>query len=131
MDKNSKVAVTVAITTLLDRWGLTAPEKIAILGFASDADLDCYINSPSTLNLSPALEQRLSLILNIHEELRLTFSNPMNVYGFMTMINNNSPFLGKKPIEMVSQNLDALNAVYQVISLIGNSREVNQELSNL
>ena len=120
MDKNSKVAVTVAITTLLDRWGLTAPEKIAILGFASDADLDCFINSPSTLNFSPALEQRLSLILNIHAELRLIFSNPMNVYGFMTMINNNSPFLGKKPIELASQNVEGLNAVYQAISFIGN-----------
>ena len=120
MDKNSKVAVTVAITTLLDRWGLTAQEKIAILGFASDADLDGFINSPSTLNFSPALEERLSLILNIHEELRLFFSNPMNVYGFMTMINNNSPFLGKKPIELASQNVEGLNAVYQAISFIGN-----------
>ena len=119
MDKNGKVAVIVGINTLLDRWGLTASEKTAILGFASDADLDCFINSPSTLNLSPALEQRLSLILNIHAELRLIFSNPMNVYGFMTMINNNSPFLGKKPIELASQSLEGLNAVYKAISFIG------------
>ncbi|AEE21379.1 hypothetical protein Glaag_0413 [Glaciecola sp. 4H-3-7+YE-5] len=119
MDKNSKVAVTVAINTLLDRWGLTAPEKTAILGFASDADLNCFINSPSTLNFSPTLEQRLSLILNIHAELRLIFSNPMNVYGFMTMINNNSPFLGMKPIELASQSLEGLSSVNHAISFIG------------
>jgi hypothetical protein len=119
MDNNSKVGVTEGINTLLDRWGLTASEKIAILGFSSDADLDCFIKPPSTLNFSPALEQRLSLILNIHTELRLIFSNPMNVYGFMTMINNNSPFLGKKPIEIASQSLEGLNAAYKAISFIG------------
>lgn len=119
MDKNSNDAVRVAVNTLLDHWALKASEKIAILGFASDADLDCFINSPSTLNSSPALEQRLSLILNIHEELRLIFSNPMNFYGFMTMKNNNSPFLGKKPIELASQSVEGLNAVYKAISFIG------------
>tara|TARA_R110001632_G_scaffold233043_1_gene376143 strand:+ start:40 stop:174 length:135 start_codon:yes stop_codon:yes gene_type:complete len=36
MDNDGKVAVIVGINTLLDRWGLTASEKIAILGFASD-----------------------------------------------------------------------------------------------
>lgn len=119
MDNDGKVAVIVGINTLLDRWGLAASEKIAILGFASDADLDCFINSPSTLNFSPALEQRLSLILNIHTELRLIFSNPMNFYGFMTMLNNNSPFLGKKPIELASQSLEGLSSVYHAISFIG------------
>ena len=31
MDNNGKVAVTIGVNTLLDRWGLTAQEKIAIL----------------------------------------------------------------------------------------------------
>jgi hypothetical protein len=121
MDDKSKVAITSAVATLLNRWRLTESQKIAILGFESDADLASFVDSPSTLNWSPALEQRLSLILNIHEKLRLLFSNPENIYGFMTMVNNNSPFWGQKPIEMASQNLDALNTVYQAISSIGNN----------
>lgn len=126
MDDKSKVAITSAVATLLNRWRLTESQKIAILGFESDADLASFVDSPSTLNWSPALEQRLSLILNIHEKLRLLFSNPENTYGFMTMDNSNPPFRGEKPIELASQNLEGLNALYQAILVIGHINEPYQ-----
>jgi hypothetical protein len=121
MDDKSKFTVTSSVAKILDRWQLSVPQKIAILGFESEADLGRFVDSPPTLNWSPSLEQRLSLIINIHTNLRVLFSNPENIYGFMTMVNNNSPFLGKRPIVMASQNLDGLNTVYQAISSIGNN----------
>ncbi|MGK0270502.1 MAG: hypothetical protein ACI88H_001148 [Cocleimonas sp.] len=123
MDDKSKFAVTSSVATLLNRWRLTESQKIAILGFESDADLASFVDSPSTLNWSPALKQRLSLILNIHEKLRLLFSNPENTYGFMTMVNNNSPFLGKRPIDLASQGADGLIVVHKtLLSMFGGTK---------
>jgi hypothetical protein len=121
MVNKSNVAVVRAVTKLLALWSLTEAQEIAILGFESNAELNDLVNVPSRLHLSPDLELRLSIILNIHEELRLLFSNPVNIYGYMTMANNNSPFKGQKPIEIASQNLDGLNIVYQAISSIRNN----------
>jgi hypothetical protein len=123
MDDKSKIAVTSAVATLLNRWRLTESQKIAILGFESDADLASFFHSPSSVNLPPTLEQRLSLILNIHEKLRLLFSNPENTYGFMTMVNNNSPFLGKRPIDLASQGADGLIVVHKtLLSMFGGTK---------
>jgi hypothetical protein len=123
MDDKSKFAVTSSVASLLNRWRLTESQKIAILGFETDADLASFVDSPSTLNWSPALEQRLSLILNIHEKLRLLFSNPENTYGFMTMVNNNSPFLGKRPIDLASQDADGLTVVHTtLLSMFGGTK---------
>jgi hypothetical protein len=106
----SKAAVSSSVTKLLDRWQLSVPQKVAILGLESDSDYYWFVDSASTLNWSPALEQRFSLVLNIHAKLKLLFSNPENIYGFMTMVNHNSPFKGKKPIELASQGIESLKA---------------------
>jgi hypothetical protein len=115
MDKKSKIVVMAAVATLLDRWKLTEEQKLGILGFESQMDLNLFMNSAVKLDMSPMLEKRLSLILNIHEALRLLFKNPLNVYGYMTMINNNTPFYGKQPVELASDNIDGLVAVYQAV----------------
>lgn len=122
MDEKSKLAVTSSVAALLDLWQLSVPQKIAILGFESEADLGRLNDLPCTLNWSPSLEQRLSLILNIHANLRLLFSNSKNIYGFMRMVNKNSPFEGQKPIDVATQNLDGLCNVYNAISSIGSSK---------
>lgn len=45
----------------------------------------------------------------------------------MTMVNQNSPFFGKTPIELVSQGLGSLNEVYSAVSLIACGDEDDQE----
>lgn len=47
--------------------------------------------------------QRISLVLNIHAALRKIFDNPENIYGFLTMANNNDFFNGRTPLEIMSQ----------------------------
>jgi hypothetical protein len=123
MDDKSKVAVVAAVAKLLDRWRINESQKIAVLGLESEADLSSFFHSPSSVNLSPALEQRLSLILNIHEKLRLLFSNPENTYGFMTLVNNNTPFLGKRPIDLASQGADGLTVAHTtLLSMFGGTK---------
>lgn len=41
------------------------------------------------MSLSQDQVMRLSLLMNIHGAIRLRFSNPENVYGFMSMMNQN------------------------------------------
>ena len=51
--------------------------------------------------LSKEQVERISYILNIHAGLRVTFNNPKNIYGFINMVNHNSPFNGNKPIYFI------------------------------
>lgn len=53
------------------------------------------------LCLSREQVERISHILNIHAGLRVAFSNPKNIYGFINMVNHNSPFNGNKPIDFI------------------------------
>ncbi|SDU84629.1 antitoxin Xre-like helix-turn-helix domain-containing protein [Pseudomonas mucidolens] len=47
--------------------------------------------------------QRISFVLNIHATLRMVFDNPENVYGFPGMVNDNSFFNGRTPLEIMAQ----------------------------
>ncbi|HDS1738029.1 MULTISPECIES: antitoxin Xre-like helix-turn-helix domain-containing protein [Pseudomonas] len=46
---------------------------------------------------------RISLVLNMHAALRTVFDNPDNVYGFVSMKNNNDFFDGQSPLEVMAQ----------------------------
>ncbi|MDU0353755.1 hypothetical protein RS130_07310 [Paraglaciecola aquimarina] len=70
MDDKSKAIVVSAVVRLLERWRLSESQKVAVLGFESKADYDKFVDSPVTLNWSQSLEEHLSLVLNIHAELR-------------------------------------------------------------
>lgn len=102
-----KKIVKIAIK-LVEKWQLSDVEKKYVLGFD-------YQGIP--MQISVDQEQRLSLLLNIHNELRQLFSNPDNYYGYMTLTNHNPPFCGRRPIDLV-KNLDGLYSVYKSISQI-------------
>jgi len=91
--------VTTIVIELLKKWGLNEKQKTALIGEST----------------SPEIHMRLSLLLNIHEELRLMFDNPLNIFGFMTMINHNEPFYGIRPIDLACQNIEGLKLTYQAI----------------
>jgi hypothetical protein len=106
-DELRRIALTIA--NLVEKWQLNDMEKLSILGF----DIK---NIPQ--EMTQEQQQRLSLILNIHDELRQLFKNPNNLYGFMTMKNHNSSYNGRRPVDL-AKNLDGLHSVYAAISQIG------------
>ena len=103
-----KIALKAGLS-LLEKWKLTDSEKSRVLGF----DLK---DRPKTLFSEQ--EIRLSLLLNIHSELKQIFTNPVNLYGYMTMVNHNSPFKGKRPVDLACSSLDGLHSVYDAIRQI-------------
>ena len=104
---------------ILDRWGCSTSEKQKILGI-SDSSL---FQSQNKLNLSLSDEQlvRISYLANIHETLRLIFSNSDNVYMFMNATNNNSYFKGRSPLSILKTgSIDALHHVCRRLESLRN-----------
>lgn len=111
---NPSVAFKVGFN-ILDKWGCTALQKQAILGIKKGS-FNRYQKDPETVSLSDDQLERISYIANMHQALRTVFSNPDNVYGFMSMNNNNPYFNGKTPLSIISTgNFGSLYEVFKRI----------------
>jgi hypothetical protein len=88
------------VNNILDKWGVTTPKKIKILGLPNDVFSSGFQNLDD-FNLTQVQLERLSYVLNIHASLRTIFSNSNNVYGFMGMPNHNDFFNGRSPISII------------------------------
>ena len=104
---------------ILDKWESSAAQKQAILGIPRSS-FHRYQKDPSTVSLSSDQLERLSYIANIHQALRIVFSNPDNVYGFMGMINNNPYFNGRTPLSIISTG--SFGSLYEVFKRIDSMR---------
>ena len=99
---------------ILDAWGCSQAQKRTILNI-SDGSLKCS----HTLGVTPELLLRISHILNIHSGLRTLFREPKNVYGFINMVNDNPPFNGRTPLDLiVSGSLEEMEQVANHISTL-------------
>lgn len=102
-------------SNILEKWGCSTTQKQAILGIPKST-FHRYQKDPSTVSLSCDQLERLSYLANIHQALRMVFSNPDNVYGFMGMANNNPYFNGASPLSIIaSGNFGALYEVFKRI----------------
>lgn len=111
-EQRNAVALRAA-TTVLEQWQATSGQIQSILQIPEG-------------NLDLSLEQlhRISIVLNIHAILREAFENPLNVYGFPGMKNDNPFFCGKSPIEMMAQGdmkslKDTLDQVESLLKIGG------------
>lgn len=93
-----------AAVTILENWGATEKQGTVVLNVSRRT----YNRAKRTdqgweANLGPDQVERISLLLNIHAALRAVFDNPANVYGFMTMVNNDAWFNGRTPLDTLTQ----------------------------
>jgi len=112
---NGVAPVARAISNLFNKWKVNQKQRMQLLGFTSTSMLHRFENEPETITLRPDLETRLSLLLNIHQGLRLLFSNQDNVYGYISMVNHNIPFNGNKPIDIACKDIMGLVRVHDAI----------------
>lgn len=100
---------------ILDRWKCSLIQKYAILGIPKSS-YHCYLEEPHSISLSNEQLERLSYITNIHQTLRVVFSNAENTYEFMKMENHNPYFNGRTPLSIIDKgSLDALYEVFKSI----------------
>ncbi|MCE0493070.1 MbcA/ParS/Xre antitoxin family protein [Vibrio salinus] len=85
---------------ILSSWGCSTQQNQKILKL-SKSSYHKYKAKPETTKLSDDQLERVSYILNMHQALRIVFSNPANVRGFMTMKNHNDYFAGRTPVEII------------------------------
>lgn len=104
---------------ILEKWGCSAAQKHAILGIPKSS-FHRYQKDTSTVSLSSDQLERLSYLANIHQALRMVFSNPNNVYGFMGMTNNNSYFNGRTPLSIIGTG--SFGGLYEVFKRIDSMR---------
>ena len=114
-DKGQFARVANAIHNLFEKWQLTQRQRMQLLGFTSTSMLHRFEKEPEKISVRPDLEMRLGLLLNIHQALRMLFSNPDNVYGYLSMDNNNTPFNGQKPIEVACRDFMGLVRVHDTL----------------
>jgi len=97
------------------KWGCSNEQMQSILR-VSRAAFYKYREQPASARLNDDQLERISYILNIHGALRVVFSNPENVYGYMKMANDNSYFSGKSPLELISSGSFA--SLYEVFKQV-------------
>jgi uncharacterized protein (DUF2384 family) len=100
---------------ILQKWGCSANEKQAILGL-THTSYHRFQKDNYSAKLSSEQLERISYLANIHESLRMIFSNEENVYGFMRMKNDNHYFNGRSPISVILNcSIDTLHEVFKRI----------------
>lgn len=103
--KNHSAIGLRAAIKILDKWSASVKQAFSILRISPStiSRAKNKENTDWTVNLDVDAMQRISLVLNIHNALRLTFDNPDNVYGFTSMKNGNEFFSGRSPLEVMAQ----------------------------
>ena len=100
IDFNVSSATRIGMRTslkIMEKWGCNQEQVQALLRLPKHYnDLDF-----EQVSFNQEQIERISYILNIHASLKALFSNPENIYGFMSMVNHNQPFNGTKPIDMI------------------------------
>jgi hypothetical protein len=99
------------VLNILQKWHCSEGEKLALLGIKRST-LHKYQDDPTSARITPDLAERISYLLNMHQALRILFSNPENIYGFVRLPNISYPFNGLSPMAYMQSGRCA--ALYEV-----------------
>jgi len=114
--KEFKIGLKVVLK-ILGKWGCNENQISVLLCSKNKDDL----STANQNDLTQDQVKRISYILNIHGGLRQVFSNPENVYGFMTMKNQHSLFNGQTPLSLLLEGEHSdFEAVMNHILNLGN-----------
>jgi hypothetical protein len=114
-DSTSPEMMHKSAFSILSKWGCTDTQIKSVL-----SSPDCLLNNDQNESHGAVFTkdqlERIEHVFNIDGYLKIVFDNPVNIYGFMGMLNENSPFLGKSPIELIcSDEADGLRRAHDHI----------------
>ncbi|MBZ9780347.1 hypothetical protein K9857_02120 [Pseudomonas sp. REP124] len=102
--KNQCVTGLRAAVGILEKWQASSDQVCRLLRISRSTYTRARQRDPAwAVALDADQMQRISFVLNIHATLRLIFDNPQNVYGFVSMANDNEFFNGRSPLEIMAQ----------------------------
>lgn len=100
LTKNPDGVGISACANIMKLWGFNQAEMAITLGTPKPT-LQRYLASPEKTKLNRDALDRVSYVLNIHAGLRMFFSNPENIYGYINMKNSNPLFNSNPPKSMI------------------------------
>ena len=100
--KNQVQTALKAVLNILSKWHCNTEETLILLGLKRST-LFKYKSMPEKATISQDLTERLSYLLNIHAALRILFSNPDSIYGWVRKPNQAPFFNGKSAMDIMLQ----------------------------
>ncbi|HIM96339.1 MAG TPA: DUF2384 domain-containing protein [Gammaproteobacteria bacterium] len=94
-------AVKIASRIIL-QWEASPEQFERILDVPHNTRHSIVEGEEGELQLTPDQLHRVAIIIDMHASLRSLFVNPENVKGFMTMPNDNEPFAGRVPLDLIA-----------------------------
>jgi hypothetical protein len=86
----------------MEYWGASQDQMSTVLRVPLSMITRAKGGRSETIKLNTDQLDRVSYVLNMHAALRVIFENPVNVYGFMSMLNGNEFFNGRKPLDVIA-----------------------------
>ncbi|TAL64356.1 MAG: DUF2384 domain-containing protein [Legionella sp.] len=100
-DEQMQTAFKVVLN-IFDKWHCTTEEALTLLGLKRSTWFK-YKSMPDKASFSHDLKERISYILNIHAALRILFSHPDSVYGWVRKSNHAPFFNGRSAMDIMLQ----------------------------
>ncbi|WP_085600203.1 MULTISPECIES: antitoxin Xre-like helix-turn-helix domain-containing protein [unclassified Pseudomonas] len=92
-----------ACLRITQKWRATPSQACRILRISPHTYRRVLGGNGDSLRLDVDQLYRMSLVLNIHAALKMTFGNDLNVYRFPSLSNHNDFFNGRTPLEIMIQ----------------------------
>tara|TARA_Y100001934_G_scaffold283626_1_gene404941 strand:- start:15241 stop:15654 length:414 start_codon:yes stop_codon:yes gene_type:complete len=86
---------------VLSSWGATYDQAATILRVSRSVYAKALNGQQHELKADRDQLKRAAMVVDMHAAIRIVFSNPENVKGFMGMPNNNPFFDGHSPLEII------------------------------
>lgn len=90
------------VLNILDKWHCSTDEALTLLGLKRSTWFK-YKSAPEHATYSHDLTERISYLLNIHAALRILFSKPESVYGWIRKPNQAPFFNGRSAMDIMLQ----------------------------
>jgi len=90
------------VLNIFDKWHCSTDEALILLGLKRSTWFK-YKSTPDKASFSPDLKERISYLLNIHAALRILFSHPESVYGWVRKPNKAPFFSGRSAMDIMLQ----------------------------
>ncbi|WP_243055104.1 antitoxin Xre-like helix-turn-helix domain-containing protein [Pseudomonas sp. BP01] len=98
----SSIGLKVALR-IVSTWRATPGQACKILRISPSTFRRASREATCGSRLDLDQQQRIGLVLGIHAQLRVIFSNPENVQGFASLRNFNAFFEGRSPLDVMAQ----------------------------
>ncbi len=118
--KSQSSAGLKAFFNICDKWKCKADEAQNLLGISSPSTYFKYKKAPESAKLSRDTLERISYILNIHAALRILFTDPTSVYGWVRKKNDHPLYGGMSAMEKMTQG--RVMDLYEVMTHLNSER---------